>query len=680
MPLISTVGRRSPGTRLIILSLYVVLTLGAVSMAYPFLLMLASATTGRGDCQEFRLIPRYWFSEAALFRKYLFDTIPFERPAWRPTDEVPVQSLATWFGRDDWFLPRDVNEEHLAPVMTVLDPYRVAMASAVRDFVRSACPAEFRTPAGLFDGDGVLALQPVYTAWLKQRYVTLEGVNTVYGDNAATWEDLTPVFENLQRQPGMSLRERDWRTFLAELPPERVALMDANQSLYEFLIGRALPGQYQGARDATGNILRSRIVFEDLDGGALGLALKEEYYRRIAPLRFLRIDTEVAEKAWRTFLAARKVDPAPPLVERMPREGAGAGLWGLFVQKDCPLEAMRLLRPEDYWRPFLRQRYASMAGLNKEWGTAFASWEQVRIPWAVAKYDNFLAEKDGLRGSYLRHNFSTVFAFIAIHGAALRVTLLYILFCVLASLTVNPLAAYAMSRFRLKESHHVLIFLLATMAFPGEVLMIPNFLLVKSFPVLQILTVVASLAAFFVIVRLMGRRLPFLVSATVGLVVIVALTGWVVPQVARHFGVSASVSLMNTFWALVLPGLANGYGIFLLKGFFDSLPPELYEAGLIDGASELRMFWKITLPMSKPILAVIALGAFSGAYGAFMHAFLICQDPKMWTLMVFLYEFQQMHTVPLVMASLLVAAIPTLMVFIFCQNIILRGIVIPTYK
>jgi multiple sugar transport system permease protein len=141
-----------------------------------------------------------------------------------------------------------------------------------------------------------------------------------------------------------------------------------------------------------------------------------------------------------------------------------------------------------------------------------------------------------------------------------------------------------------------------------------------------------------------------------------------------------SISLMNTFWALVLPGLANGYGIFLLKGFFDSLPPELYEAGLIDGAGELRMFWRITLPMSKPILAVIALGAFSGAYGAFMHAFLICQDPRMWTLMVFLYEFQQMHTLPLVMASLVVAAIPTLLVFVFCQNVILRGIVIPTFK
>ena len=90
------------------------------------------------------------------------------------------------------------------------------------------------------------------------------------------------------------------------------------------------------------------------------------------------------------------------------------------------------------------------------------------------------------------------------------------------------------------------------------------------------------------------------------------LAGWVLPRAAAHFDVSISASLMNTFWALVLPGLANGYGIFLLKGFFDSLPPELYEAGLIDGASELRMFWQITLPLCKPIMAVMALGRVRG--------------------------------------------------------------------
>jgi multiple sugar transport system permease protein len=138
--------------------------------------------------------------------------------------------------------------------------------------------------------------------------------------------------------------------------------------------------------------------------------------------------------------------------------------------------------------------------------------------------------------------------------------------------------------------------------------------------------------------------------------------------------------MLNTFWALVLPGLANGYGIFLLKGFFDSLPAELYEAALIDGASEIVIFFRMSLPLTTPILAIMALGAFTYAYSAFMFAFLTCQDPKMWTLMVFLYEFQQTYPNYLVMASLVVSSIPTLLVFIFCQNIILRGIVVPSFK
>jgi multiple sugar transport system permease protein len=100
----------------------------------------------------------------------------------------------------------------------------------------------------------------------------------------------------------------------------------------------------------------------------------------------------------------------------------------------------------------------------------------------------------------------------------------------------------------------------------------------------------------------------------------------------------------------------------------------------MDGASELRMFWQITLPMSKPVLAVIALGSFTSAYGSFMWAFLICQDQDMWTLMVFLFQLGQYSPTGVATAALVLAAIPTLLVFIACQKIIMRGIVIPTMK
>ena len=101
---------------------------------------------------------------------------------------------------------------------------------------------------------------------------------------------------------------------------------------------------------------------------------------------------------------------------------------------------------------------------------------------------------------------------------------------------------------------------------------------------------------------------------------------------------------------------------------------------MMDGASEARMFLQITLPLSKPILAVIALQAFAGAYGGFMWAFLICQKPEMWTAMVFLWQLGNESYQSVWMAGLVVAAMPTLLVFVFCQKIILRGIIVPTMK
>jgi len=140
------------------------------------------------------------------------------------------------------------------------------------------------------------------------------------------------------------------------------------------------------------------------------------------------------------------------------------------------------------------------------------------------------------------------------------------------------------------------------------------------------------------------------------------------------------VSLLNTFAALVLPGMANGFFIFLLKGFFDSLPRELYEAADIDGAGEWTKFWTITMSLSKPILAVIALNAFRAAYSAFMMALIIIPDQKMWTLMVWIFQLWTQAHQAVVYASLVIAAIPTFLVFVFCQNIIIRGIVVPTEK
>lgn len=679
MPLISKVGRRSFKVRLILGAMYLLLGVGAITMIYPFALMLAMSVVGRGEFQEFRLVPRYLVSEAALFKRYLLDSIS-TGVGGSAVSDYPVNTIAGWFGRDYWFTSADIKEDDLRPVMSLPDEQRIAIAGDMRAFLLEACPGEFKTPAFLFDGDGPFALMPDFYAWLNAKYGSLEAVNRAYGDNAASWAEVGAPVEQPNRRPEQRARNLDWRAFLEQRPPERTGLFDADYYVSRLVMRLNLPEDFSGACAPDGSVIRSLITYDDLIAGRLGADAVAEFFRKFAPPLFIRVDLTQASEAWRAFLLDRGRNQELPLSERLPDDLKLAGLWATFVQRDCPVNALSLVRPEDYWRDFLRTRYADVAELNRAHGAAYHDFNDVRLPHAVFRYDCFLRERPGLRRAYLFNNYRKVLEFAVVHGDAMRVTLIYIILAIAATLTVNPLAAYAMSRFRLKESHHILLFLLVTMTFPGEVLMIPSFLMIKSFPLGHLAVAAVCLLLFYCLVTRLSRRVPLPVALLVAAIVSGLLGGWVLPRLAAHWEIDFSVSLMNSFWALILPGLANGYGIFLLKGFFDSLPPELYEAGLIDGASEFRMFWQITLPLSKPILAVLALGAFSSAYGAFMHAFLTCQDPKMWTFMVFLYEFQQTHSLPLVMASLVIAAVPTLLVFIFCQNIILRGIVIPTFK
>ena len=206
------------------------------------------------------------------------------------------------------------------------------------------------------------------------------------------------------------------------------------------------------------------------------------------------------------------------------------------------------------------------------------------------------------------------------NGRAIVNTLWYCLLAILTALIVNPLAAYAMSRFKLRSNYRIILILMLTMAFPPMVMGIPNFLILKN------------------------------------------------------------LNLLNTFWALILPAAADGYFIFLLKGFFDSLPKELFESATVDGAGEFTIFTRIAMSLSKPIMAVIALGAFNAAYRNFMFAFIVCQDQSMWTLMVHIYQLSQRASSGVGYAALVIAAIPTFAVFIFFQNIIIKGIVVPTEK
>jgi len=285
--------------------------------------------------------------------------------------------------------------------------------------------------------------------------------------------------------------------------------------------------------------------------------------------------------------------------------------------------------------------------------------------------------KPAVKWEFTMRNYWQVIDYLAMHGNGLLNTFIFCALAVVTALIVNPLAAYALSRFSLPGTYKILLFCMATMAFPGEVTMIPGFLLLKKFPLLPILGgLIVTVVIFLMLENWLPKwkeNLRALISLAAGLIVGVI----VIPALGSDL---ASTSLLNNFAALILPGMANGFSIFLLKGFFDSMPKELYEAADIDGASEWTKFWMLTMNLSKPILAVIALGAFTGAYSAFMMALIIIPDQKMWTIMVWIFQLQSQSSQSVVYASLVIASIPTFLIFVLCQNVIMRGIVVPTEK
>ena len=418
-----------------------------------------------------------------------------------------------------------------------------------------------------------------YQGWLRTRYRTIQDLNRAYIEENVAFQTVSPPNELLDRAtwvplPGKKLEE--WREFKQTLPAEFRIPMLGQRMWQEFL--RA---EFQNQIERVPSLLR-------------GEAKKFE---------------EIAFEA-RLLSEGDALSPSPPGPETentetpssRPREEGGRGmesdLIAKFLRERLPARYRDGKTVEDLWR--------------SQTGRAGAV-----LPITAYESQFVQANAPGMRREFAGRNYRYILDYILINGRAVWNTALFCLLAVLTQLIVNPLAAYALSRYPIPAAGKILLFLLATMAFPAEVAMIPSFLLLKD------------------------------------------------------------LGLLNTFAALVLPSAASGYMIFLLKGFFDSLPRELYESGEIDGAKETTLLWKIALPLSKPVLGYLALLAFMGAYGAFMYAFLVAQDQRMWTLMVWIYQLQAVAPKSVMMAALTLAALPTLVVFLLAQRVIMRGIVLP---
>lgn len=183
-------------------------------------------------------------------------------------------------------------------------------------------------------------------------------------------------------------------------------------------------------------------------------------------------------------------------------------------------------------------------------------------------------------------------------------------------LTVDTLAAFAYSRLRWRGRDAVFAMLVATMLVPGQVLLIPSYLLIREL----------------------------------------------------HW--------FDTYWALIVPAGANAFGVFLLRQFFLTIPNELEEAARLDGCGPLGVFWHVILPLSRPALATLGIFTFMGVWNAFEGPLIYTDSTEMRTLPIGIMIFQGHYSTeygPL-MAAAALAAIPVLIAFLIFQKHLIKGI------
>lgn len=142
------------------------------------------------------------------------------------------------------------------------------------------------------------------------------------------------------------------------------------------------------------------------------------------------------------------------------------------------------------------------------------------------------------------------------------------------------------------------------------------------------------------------------------------------------FVLMAKLDLLNTYWSLVLPGIVSANGVFILTQFLRSIPRELEEAALIDGASHFQIYKDVILPLARPALLTIFILQFQGMWNSFLQPLLYLTAPSMWVLNVALSVFRQQYQAQynLVLVGAMFNAIPILVLFFFFSKYYIEGV------
>lgn len=186
----------------------------------------------------------------------------------------------------------------------------------------------------------------------------------------------------------------------------------------------------------------------------------------------------------------------------------------------------------------------------------------------------------------------------------------------LVALLLHSMAGYALARLDFPGRHLIFVGIIATLMIPFYTILIPLALLVKSL-------------------------------------------GWV-----------------NTYWALIIPAIPHAFGIFWLRQFFLGVPQDLEDAARIDGASRIGVFFRVALPLARPVMAALGVFFFLANWDSFLWPLVIANQPDMRMVQVGIQSFTGEHGIAweLIMAASVLAVLPTLALFFALQRFIVASV------
>lgn len=143
-----------------------------------------------------------------------------------------------------------------------------------------------------------------------------------------------------------------------------------------------------------------------------------------------------------------------------------------------------------------------------------------------------------------------------------------------------------------------------------------------------------------------------------------------------NFVISDELGMLDTLAVVVVPGAASAFGVFFLRQFFLSIPAELEEAAVLDGANHWQIFTRVLLPLSKPALATLAVLSFLTNWNDFLWPIYVLFSPENLTLPAGLGLLQGAYVTdyPVIMAGALLASVPVLVLFVLAQRHIIQGV------